>query len=168
MADKLRKEVAGIEIGPSHLIKEIERIDALVIHGRNEMLRYGDNPWLYIGPVVMTGTLVYLGSVSEALDVLCEMDNRYCTIRTVHEQSLKQWKEYRHDVSHHIERIFRERTNRSSVGGPFDTIQIAIASMQPNNDIRIQTGSLAPLFLNAAIDELKAIIDAIRAVPPLR
>ena len=99
MADKLRAQVAGERLGPVHVIREIERIDALVINGRNEMLGYGDKPWPYIGPLVMTGTLVFLGAVSEAMDVLCEMDDRYDAIRARHKGSLKEWKDARHDVS---------------------------------------------------------------------
>lgn len=167
MADKLRAHVAGVRLGPSHVIKEIERIDALVLHGRNEMLGYGDNPWPYVGPVVMTGTLVYLGAVSEAMDVLCEMDDRYNSIRKRHKASLKEWKDARHDVSHHIDRIFRERTGRSPIGGPFDTIQIAMASMRPENEIRIQTGSLVSLSMNAVTTQLKEILDEVRAVAPV-
>ncbi len=166
MGDKLRTHVGGVALGPSHVIKEIERIDALVVLGRNEMLSYGDQPWPYIGPLIMTGTLVFLGALLEAMDVLCEMDSRYAPIREAHIESLKEWKEQRHDVSHHIDRIFRDRPSRSPVG-PFDTIQIAIASMRPENEIRIQTGGLVPLWMNKVLAEVNAIVHEVRAVPLL-
>ena len=164
MADNLRDSVAGVKLTPSHVLAQIERIDALVIHGRNQMLEYGDNPWPPLGSIVMTGTLVCLGAAYEAMEVLCEMDSRYCKVRKNHANTLDLWKEARHDVAHFIDRIFRERKGRSPIGGPVDTVQIAIASMRPANDIVIRTGSLDAIWMNSAIAEMEKIINDIRAL----
>lgn len=128
------------------------------------MLKYGDNPWPYIAPLIVTGTLVHLGAVAEGVDILCEMDARYCEIRREHEHALREWRELRHDVSHHMDRIFRDKKGRPAIAPPFDTISVAIASMRPDNEIRIQTGSNAPVSLNSAISELKTIVDQVRVL----
>ncbi len=165
MPDKLRTHIGEVALAPSHVIREVERIDALVIHGRNEMLGYGASAWPYIAPVVMTGTLVFLGAVSEAVDVLCETDSGYCEIRKAHSKSFKAWKDLRHDVSLHIDRIFRERPSRSPRGF-FDKVEIAIASIRPHNEIRIQTGGLVPVWMNAVLTEMQSILEEVRAVAP--
>lgn len=89
MADRLRDNVRGTTLTPAHVPAEIERIDTLVIQGRNQMLQYGDNVWPPLGSLLMTGTLVCLGAVSEAMDVLCEMDGRFQKVRDDHADALK-------------------------------------------------------------------------------
>ena len=65
------------------------------------------------------------------------------------------------------DRIFRERDGRSPIEdfGNYSVARISMASVNPvANEVLIQTGVLAPLWMNRAIHELQAILTEVRAI----
>lgn len=150
---------------PELVIEEIERALALVINGRNEMLRFGDNPWPPHGTVLLAGTLVFLASIAESIDVLVDMDAaRFAAIKKRHNDALQAWRDNRHDMAHHIDRAFRERADRSPIDERAGVVaaRIGMTQMRPDNEILIQTGALPALSLNSAIQEAELILTEAR------
>jgi len=159
MKDRLRKAIGGTRVTPAMLIYELGRIDEFVVNGRNGILESTD----YLRPVLVTGTLVFLGTALEAMNALCELEPRYKKIRKRFLKPLEEWKNARDDVAHYVDRAFRDRPRRDSIGS-FNTAQIAVTTIDPmDNDILIQTGQLKPLLLNLALRQMELMLAEVRS-----
>ena len=161
--DPLRVSVDGVKIQPEHVIREMERAGWLISVGKEQIADVDAWPSA-IGTHLVISTLVMLGAIPEALDVLSEMDRRYKIVANNHAASLEVWRNARHDVAHVIDRLFRERPMRSAISqvGGEEWLRIAIVSTERPDDVIIRTGDLPELSLRDALDVIGEIIGEAR------
>lgn len=163
--DPPRSSVDGVKIKPEHVIRELERAEWLIGVGKEQIAEIDVWPSA-IGTHFVISTLVMLGAIPEALDVLSEMDARYTFVFKNHAASLVAWQNARHDVAHVVDRLFRERAGRSAVSqiGSEEWLRIAIVTLKPPDDVIVRTGDLPELSLRDALNEIAEIIGEAREI----
>jgi hypothetical protein len=88
--------------------------------------------------VALNGMLIALGSFSEALILLCELNCSFIQVQDQYDDDLKRWVRLRHDVAHIFDRVFGPA--RKGANSPWIPNGICVAVYTKANDT-VRTGN---------------------------
>ena len=88
--------------------------------------------------VALNGMLIALGSFSEALRLLCDLNSNFNQVRKQYDDDLKRWMRLRNDVAHIFDRVFGQP--RQGANSPWIPNGICVAVYTPSDDT-VRTGN---------------------------
>jgi hypothetical protein len=113
--------------------------------------------------VLLTGLLVILGGMREALRIAREVDPRLETLRAEQEAFLSDLESFRHDAAHSADRIFRQFVNARNRNDPDHGEQRLVIHYDPETQT-VRTGAGRSLVIPDAIERCECIVMAASAI----